>query len=168
MAAAGLALLAAPTRPTSQGLCPTLFRLALVAGGVIELIRFHSARQVAIHFIGQGRMAQPPTPAIAGADMDTQLPGDAPGRAGEAQQKGGEDPVREPPFALGQQRVGEVVEGAPTAIAPVTFQPWPIVVRAPGTDVLALATGTLERAISPAQRMDVDLALFGTEELVYR
>src|SRR5687768_9750900 len=40
MAPAGLALLAAPTRPTSQGLLAPLFRLPLVASGVIEFIRF--------------------------------------------------------------------------------------------------------------------------------
>jgi hypothetical protein len=74
--------------------------------------------------------------------------------------------VRERPPALGQQRVGEVIEGAPTAVAPVTFQPWPIVVRAPRTNVWALAPGTVERAIFPPQRLDVGLTLCGTEELV--
>jgi hypothetical protein len=98
--------------------------------------------------------------------MDIQLSGNATRRAREAQQKGGEDPVRERPLALGQQCVGEVIEGAPTAVAPITFQPRPIVVGAPGTNIWAVTPGTLERAIVPPQRMDVSLALFGTEELV--
>jgi hypothetical protein len=76
--------------------------------------------------------------------------------------------MRQRPLALGQQRVGEVVEGASTAVAPVAFQPWTVVVHAPGTDVTALAPGTVERTISPSEHMDVGLTLFGTEELVDR
>ena len=111
-------------------------------------------------------MAQPPAPTVAGADMDPQLPGDATGRTRETQQKGRQNPVRERPLALGQQRVGEVIEGAPTAVAPITFQPWPIMVGAPGTNSWAVTPGTVERAIVPPQRMDVSLAWFGTEALV--
>jgi hypothetical protein len=40
-------------------------------------------------------------------------------------------------------------------------------VGAPGTNLGALAMGTLERAIFPAQSMEVGLTLFGMEELVY-
>ena len=39
-------------------------------------------------------------------------------------------------------------------------------VGAPKADGVALAPGTLQRAIFPAQRMDIGLALFGIEELV--
>jgi hypothetical protein len=70
-------------------------------------------------------------------------------------------------FALGQQRVGEVVEGASTACAPLAFEPWPVMVGTPGTDVGALATGTLERPIFPPQGPEVGVAGVGTEELVY-
>ena len=74
--------------------------------------------------------------------------------------------MRQRPLALGQQRVGEVVEGASTAVAPVAFQPWTVVVHAPGTDVTALAPGTVERTIVPPEGMNVCLTRFSTEELV--
>jgi hypothetical protein len=98
--------------------------------------------------------------------MDTQLPGDATRRAREEQQKGGEDPVCERPFALGEQCVGAVAEGAPTAVAPVAFNPWTVVVIAPRTDGVALAPGTLERTIFPPERMDIGVAGVNVEELV--
>jgi hypothetical protein len=105
--------------------------LALLASGVIEFIGFNGSLQLTLHLIGQGGIAQPPTPAIAGPDMDAHLSGDAARRARQAQQEGGENPVRERAFALGEQCVGEVVEGAPTAVAPVAFNPWPVVVIGP-------------------------------------
>jgi hypothetical protein len=74
--------------------------------------------------------------------------------------------VDERSFALGEQCVGEVVEGAPTVVAPVTFDPWPVVIIAPETDILALAAGTLERAIFPPKRMDIGVAGIDVEELV--
>jgi hypothetical protein len=168
MAPARLVLLATTTRPASQALFPACRCLALLASRVIEFIRFNRACQLAIHLIGQGSIASPPTPTIAGADIDTQLPGHTTRRTREAQQKSGEDPVDERPFALGEQCVGEVVEGAPTAVAPVAFDPWPIVVCAPRTDVLALAPGTLEWTIFPPKRMDIGVAGVGVEELVER
>jgi hypothetical protein len=70
------------------------------------------------------------------------------------------------PLALGEQCVGEVVEGAPTAVAPVAFDPWPVVVIAPRTDVLTLATGTLEQAICPPKRMEIGVAGIDVEALV--
>src|SRR5438445_640922 len=79
----GLAFLAALPRAASQGLLPTLLGLPLVAGSMVEVIRFHRAFQLAVHLIGQGRIAEPPAPAVAGPAMDAQLSGDAPGRAGE-------------------------------------------------------------------------------------
>jgi hypothetical protein len=75
MAPARRALLAATTRPTSQGLVPAVLCLPLAAGGVIEFIRFNRALQLAIGLVGYGSIAQPPTPVIARADMDTDLPG---------------------------------------------------------------------------------------------
>jgi hypothetical protein len=74
-----------------------------------------------MQLIGQGRIAQPPTPPITGPDMPPYLPGNALGRTGKAQQKGREYPVRQWPLALVQQGLGEVVEGTLAAMAPVTF-----------------------------------------------
>ena len=70
------------------------------------------------------------------------------------------------PLALGQQRMGEVVEGTPTAVAPVALDPWTVVVIAPGADIVALAAGTLEPAVFPPECMDVGVAGVGVEELV--
>src|SRR5438045_1423619 len=44
----GLALLPAPTRAASQVLWPSVFRLPLAAGGVIEFIRFYRALHLAL------------------------------------------------------------------------------------------------------------------------
>ena len=63
-----------------------------------------------------------------------------------------------------EQRIGEVVEGALTAVAPVAFASGSVVITAPWIDSTALAPGTLERPIFPSQRMDVGLTLFGVEE----
>src|SRR5215813_6022544 len=98
--------------------------------------------------------------------MHTHFSGDAAGRARKAQQKGREDPMRQRPLALGQQRVREVVEGALTAVAPVTLQAWSIVIRAPGPHVVALTPGTAERTIFPPQDMDIRLTLIDIEELM--
>jgi hypothetical protein len=74
--------------------------------------------------------------------------------------------VSQLPLALGQQRVDEVVAGTPPAVTPIACASWPVMGCAPRADRVALATGTRERAILPAPRMDVGLALFGTEELM--
>jgi hypothetical protein len=74
--------------------------------------------------------------------------------------------VRQRPLALGQQRAGEVIEGAPTAVAPVAFNPWPVVIMAPRTDGVALAPGTLERTIFPPECMEIGVAGVNVEELV--
>jgi hypothetical protein len=66
-----------------------------------------------------------------------------------------------------EQGIGEVVEGALTAVAPVAFAARPVVVRAPQIDVVAVAPGTLQWAIFPSQSMDIGLAGFYTEQLVY-
>ena len=52
-----------------------------------------------------------------------------------------------------------------TEVAPVALASRSIVVRPPGSDVLALAPGTLERTIFPPERMDVGVTLIGVEEL---
>ena len=65
-----------------------------------------------------------------------------------------------------QEGLGEVIEGALTAVAPVAFAPGTVLVRAPAANVVALAPGTLEWTIFPPQRTDVRLALFGVEELM--
>jgi len=69
MTPAGLALLAATTRATSQRLLPALRRLPLVASGMVEVIRFNCAFQVAIGLVGDGRIAQSPAPVIARTNM---------------------------------------------------------------------------------------------------
>jgi hypothetical protein len=53
----GLALLAAPTWLASQVLCAALECLALLPSGMIEVIRHYYACQLAVGFIGEGRMA---------------------------------------------------------------------------------------------------------------
>src|SRR5438309_4523042 len=166
MAPAGLAFLAATTRLASQHLLPTPFGLPLVAGGMVEVIRFHRACQLAMHLIRQRSIPQPPAPPIAGLDMDPHLPRDTPRRTGETEQKGGQNPVRQRPLALVEEGVGEVVEGALAAVAPVAFASRSVVVLAPRIDVLALTPGTLQRAIFPSECMDIDVACVRVEELV--
>ena len=75
MAPTGLTLLAATTRAATQGLLPTLLGLPFVAGDMVEVIRFHRGCQLTVHLIGQGRIAQPPAPAVAGPALDAELSG---------------------------------------------------------------------------------------------
>ena len=63
-------------------------------------------------------------------------------------------------------RIGEIVESALAAVAPVAFAPRSVVVLPPRIDVLALAAGTLEGLLFPSQRVDVGMTLIGVEELV--
>jgi hypothetical protein len=65
-----------------------------------------------------------------------------------------------------EQGMGQIVEGALAAVAPVALAPRAVVVCPPGSDVLALAPGTLEWAFFPPERMDIGLTVFGVEELV--
>jgi hypothetical protein len=65
-----------------------------------------------------------------------------------------------------EQGMGQIVEGAFAAVAPVAFASGSVVVLAPRIDVVAVATGTLQRAIFPPQRMNVGLTGVGTEKLV--
>ena len=108
------------------------------------MFHFNGPCQLALHLIGQRGIPQPPAPPIAGADMDTHLPRDTPRRAGETEEKGGQNPVWQRPLALVQQGVSKVIEGALAAVAPVTFAARAIVVRPPRIDVMALAPGTLK------------------------
>src|SRR6266478_3059442 len=93
MAPTGLAFLAAPPRLASQRLLPTPFGLPLVAGGMVEVIRFNRACQLAMHLVRQRGIPQPPAPTIAGTDMDSHLPRDTPRRTGETEQKRCQNPV---------------------------------------------------------------------------
>ena len=70
------------------------------------------------------------------------------------------------PLTLGQERVGEVIKGASAAVAPVALQSGPVVVRAPGPNVVALAPGTVQRTLLPPQGMEIGVAGVGVEELV--
>ena len=65
-----------------------------------------------------------------------------------------------------QEGIGEVVEGALAAVAPGAFAPRPVLVRAPGSNVLALAPRALQRTVFPLECMDGGMALIGVEELV--
>src|SRR5262249_7137266 len=112
MAPAGLALLAAPTRAAPQRFLPAVLGLPLVASSLVEVISFHRAFQPAIGFIGQGRIAQPPTPAIARPGMHTQLSSNTPRRARQAQQEGREHPVQDRALAAIQERAREGIAGA--------------------------------------------------------
>ena len=75
--------------------------------------------------------------------------------------------MRQRPLALVQHRAGEISEGALAVFAAVAVQSRLVMVCAPGTDVVALSSGALQRTVLPAQRMNVGLTRFGVEELVY-
>src|SRR2546429_4101322 len=162
----GLALLAAPTCSATQVFFPTPLGFALLASSVIEVIGFDRALHLAIGFVGDGRIAQPPAPAIAHTAMHPQLFGNTSRRTRQVQQEGGEYPVCQRPLALVEQRMGQIIEGTLAAVTPVAFASGSVVVRPPRIDVLALAPGTLEWTIFPSQRMDIDVAAIGVEELV--
>ena len=81
--------------------------------------------------------------------MDLQLSGNTSRGTRQAQQKGGQNPVWQRPFALVYHGVGQIVEGSIAAITPVAFAPWSIVIIAPRIDVVTLAAGTLEGPIFP-------------------
>jgi hypothetical protein len=53
----GLAFLAAPTRAAAQRLLPTVFRLAFLTRGVIEVIRFNRALSLTLPLIGERGIA---------------------------------------------------------------------------------------------------------------
>ena len=126
---------------------------------MIEVIGFDRPVQLTTDLIGQSRIAQPPAPAVARADMDPQLPGNAPRCTRQAQQKGDQHPVHHRALAAIQACAREIVEGACAALlfTTVAFESGLGVVRAPRSDVETLTAGTLEGSIFPAQRMDVGL-----------
>jgi hypothetical protein len=53
----GLTLLAAPTCAASQRLLPTVFRLAFLTRGVIEVVCFNGALSLAVRLIGERSIA---------------------------------------------------------------------------------------------------------------
>src|SRR5215467_9637953 len=163
-----LAFLAATTRSAAQMFFSALLRLPLLASGVIEVIRFHGALQLPLYLVGQGGIAQPPAPTVAGPAMDAQLSGNAARGTRQAQEKGGQNPVHDRALAAIKERTREVIEGALASLlfTAVALQSGLVVVGAPGTNVVALTPRTLARPIFPTQRMNVGLTLFGVEELV--
>src|SRR5438105_4666536 len=112
MAPTGLAFLPPATRSAPQRLLATALRLSLVTGGVVEVIGFHGACQLAVGFIGEGRIAQPPAPAIARTAIHPQLSRNTSRGTRQAQQKGRENPVHDRALAAVQERSREVIEGA--------------------------------------------------------
>jgi len=101
--------------------------------------------------------------------MDAQLSGNPPRRTRQAQQKGGENPVCEGALAAVQEGTREVMEGALAGLlfTAVALQARLVVICPPGTNMVALTSGTLEGTIFPPQRMDVCLTLIDVEELVH-
>src|SRR6516164_3933337 len=113
-------------------------------------------------------MAQPPAPARARPAMAPHLSGNAPGRTRQTEQKSGEKPVGEGALTAVQEGTREVIEGALAGLlfTAVTLQSRLVVIRPPGTNVVALTSGALQGPIFPAQRLDVSLTRFGVEKLV--
>src|SRR5215831_6976924 len=164
----GLTLLAASTRAASQRFLPALFRLALVAGSMIQVVGFDRPLQLPLHFVGQRRIPQPPAPPIARPYMHPQLSGNAARGTRQAQEKRRKNPVHDRALAAIQERAREVIEGALAGLlfTAVALQAGPVVIGAPGPDVVALTPRTLEGPIFPAQPMDVRLTRCGVEEVV--
>src|SRR5262249_11117229 len=102
------------------------------------------------------------------ADMDAQFSGDAPRRARQTEQKGGENPMCEGALASVQECARKVIEGALAGLlfTAVALQSGLVVICAPGTDIVTLTPGALQEPIFPAQPMDVRLTRFGIEEVV--
>ncbi len=71
-------------------------------------------------------------------------------------------------LAAVQECAREVIEGALAGLlfTAVALQSRLVVICPPGTNIVALTSGTLEGTIFPPQRMDVRLALVDVEELV--
>src|SRR5262252_10810788 len=135
---------------------------------VVKVIGFDRPLHLAPHLIGHGGVAEPPAPAITRADMNAQFSGDAPRRARQTEQKGGENPVGEGALAAVQECAREIIEGALAGLffTAVALQSRLVVICPPGTNLVALTSGALQGTIFPPQRMDVRLALVDVEELV--
>src|SRR5215813_8458802 len=101
--------------------------------------------------------------------MDAQLSGNTPRRTRQTEQKGGEKPVGEGALAAVQECAREVIAGALAGLlfTAVALQARLVVIGPPGTNIVALTSGALERTIFPPQRMDVGLTLVDVEELVH-
>ena len=141
-----------PTCPRPRALIQhNNFCLPLVAGGMIEVIGFHCAFQLAVHLIRQGRIPEPPAPAVAGPDMDAQLPGNTSRRTGKTKEKGRQNPVRQRPLAPVKRVRGEVVEGAFAAMTPVAFTSGAIAVCPPADRHGGSGTGDIG-ATDPSHR----------------
>src|SRR5262245_44802800 len=168
MAPPGLAFLATPPWLAAQRFRPSHLGLSLESGGMIQVVGFDCPRQLPLHFVGESRMAQPPTPAIARPHMHPHLSDNATRGTRQAQQKCREYPVHDRALAAIQERACEVIEGALAVLlfTAVTLQSGLVVIGAPGTDVVALTSGALQGPILPAQRMDIRLTRIGVEELV--
>jgi hypothetical protein len=76
--------------------------------------------------------------------------------------------VGEGALAAVQEGAREVIEGALAGLllTAVALQARLVVIGPPGTNMVALTSGTLEGTIFPPQRMDVGLTLVNVEELV--
>jgi hypothetical protein len=67
-----------------------------------------------------------------------------------------------------QEGARKIIEGALAGLlfTAVALQSRLVVIGPPGTNIVALTSGTLEGTILPPQRMDVRLTLVDVEELV--
>src|SRR5215475_13279023 len=112
MAPPGLAFLATTPWRAAQRFRPAFLGLSLLSGSVIEVIGFDRPCQLTTDLIGQRGIAQPPTPAIARADMHPQLLGNTTRGTRQAQQECREHPVYYRALAAVEPRAREVIEGA--------------------------------------------------------
>src|SRR4030095_10608078 len=112
---------------------------------MIQVVGFDRPLQLPLHLIGQGRIAQPPTPAIARPHMYSQLSGNASRGTRQAQQKRRENPVHDRALAAVQERSREIIEGALASLffTAVALQARLVVVGAPRTRRLGVATRAL-------------------------
>jgi hypothetical protein len=147
------ALLTAPTGAAPQRLLATTVRVARLAGGRLAVRRCHRALQPAIGCGGDGRMAEPPAPALTGPGLAPSLPRQTARRARPAPPAGGQHPERQRARAVGEQGMGPGLDGALAALAPVPCTSRAVRLGAPGIAVVALAPGTWPRALLPPERM---------------
>src|SRR5215831_11690196 len=124
---------------------------------MIQVVGFDRPCQLPLHLVRQGGIAQPPAPARARPAMHPQLSRNTSRGTRQAQQKRCEHPVHHRALTAVQECACEVIEGALAVFlfTAVAFQSRLVMVRPPGTDVVALTAGTLEWAIFPPQRMDL-------------
>src|SRR5262249_7245847 len=105
-----------------------------------------------LHLVKQGRVAQPPTPAIARPPMHSHLSSNASRGTQQEQQKRHENPMHDRTLAAVQERSREVVEDALAVLlfTAVAFQSRLVVVGTRRANVVALTPRTLEGPIFPA------------------